>query len=168
MTLQKTSLALSTAAALTFALGVGGAALLAQNTPAPPAPFMGRGMGPGGPGGPLALFQGRAAERLGLTDVQKQQVKGIADAHRTDMQTVMKQVGDARHALLTAQVNGASDDQILTASAAVAKAEASAAVAEAHVIAEVMQVLNADQQAQVKQFVQNPPHAGRGGGRRGK
>jgi hypothetical protein len=36
------------------------------------------------------------------------------------------------------------------------------------VIAEVMQVLNADQQAQVKQFVQNPPHAGPGGGRRGK
>ena len=155
------------AGALTLAVGLGATALSAQNTnPQPPA-FRGRGMrggGPGmpGPGGPLAMFLGRAAEQLGLTDVQKSQIKGIADAHKDEMQTVMKTVGDARHALLTAQVTGGqSDDQIRQLSANVAKAEANAAVFETHVIAEVMQVLNADQQAQVKQFVQSGPR-GRG------
>jgi Spy/CpxP family protein refolding chaperone len=173
MTFRLPSLTLG-AAALILATGLGAAALSAQNTSQPPAPPHGRGqMGPGGPGmpggpgGPLAMFLGRAGEQLGLTDVQKQQIKSIADAHKNDMQSVMKSVGDARRALLTAQVNGAGDDQVLAASAQVAKAEAAAAVAEAHIIAEVMQVLNADQQAQVKQFAQNPPPFGRGG-RRGQ
>ncbi len=171
MTLRTKSLTLG-AGALMLAIGLTAAGVSAQNTnPQPPGPPPhGRGMGgpgmPGGPGGPLAMFLGRAAERLGLTDVQKTQIKGIADAHRTEMQTVMTQVGDARRALLIAQVNGGqSDDQIRQLSAQVAKAEASAAVAEAHVIAEVMQVLNADQQAQVKTMVQNAPRFG--GGRRG-
>jgi Spy/CpxP family protein refolding chaperone len=171
MTFRLPSLTLG-AAALILATGLGAAALSAQNTPQAPTPPHGRGqMGPGGPGmagGPLAMFLGRAGEQLGLTDVQKQQIKSIADAHKNDMQPVMKSVGDARRALLTAQVNGAGDDQVLAASAQVAKAEAAAAVAEAHIIAEVMQVLNADQQAQVKQFAQNPPPFGRGGRRGGK
>ena len=73
--------------------------------------------------------------------------------------------GGACHtrALVTAQVNGQTDDQIRQLSAQVAQAEANAAVAEAHVIAEVMQVLTPDQQTQVKQFVQSGP---RGRGRR--
>src|SRR5581483_1149294 len=132
------------AAALMVALGLGVAAVSAQNTnPQPPA-FHGRGMGLGGPGmgGPmLEMFLGRAAERLGLTDVQKSQIKGIADAHRDEIRTAMKAVGDARRTLLTAQVNGGqSDDQIRQLSANAAKAEANAAVVETHVIAEVMQV----------------------------
>ena len=115
---------------------------------------------PGGPGGPLAMFLGRAAERLGLTDAQQTQIKSIAESHKADMQAVMKQVGDARRTLLTAQVTGQTDDQIRQVSGQVAQAEANAAVAEAHIIAEVMQVLTADQQAQVKTMAQN--------GRRGK
>jgi len=166
MTLRFKMLTLG-AGALMLAFGLGAAGLSAQNTPPTPPPH-GRGMGfggpgmMGGPGGPLAMFLGRAAAQLGLTDVQKQQIKGIADAHKTDMQAAMKAVGDARHALLVAQVNGQTD-QILTLSANVAKAEANAAVLETQIIGEVMQVLNADQQAQVKQFVQNPPPFGRGG-----
>ena len=151
--------------ALALALGVAAAAAVsAQNTNPGPPPFHGRGMGPGGPGmmggGPLALFLGRAAERLGLTDAQQSQIKSIAESHKSDMQSVMKQVADARHTLLLAQVNGQTDDQVRQLSAQVAQAEANAAVAEAHVIAEAMQVLTADQQAQVKTMVQN--------GRRGK
>jgi len=160
------------AGALMLTLGLGATALSAQNTPpAPPngpRPFMGRGMGPGGPGGPggpFEMFMGRAAERLGLTDVQQSQIKGILDGHRTDLETIMKGVGDARRALVAAQLAGQGDDQVVQASALVAKAEAGAAVTEAHIIAEIMQVLNTDQQNQVKQFAQNPP---RPGGRRNK
>ena len=150
------------AGALALALGVAAtAAVSAQNTNPPPPPFHGRGMGPGMMGGgPLGMFLGRAAERLGLTDAQQAQIKSIAESHKSDMQSVMKQVADARRTLLLAQVNAQTDDQIRQLSAQVAQAEANAAVAEAHVIAEVMQVLTADQQAQVKTMAQN--------GRRGK
>jgi Spy/CpxP family protein refolding chaperone len=158
------------AGALMLAVGVGITAVSAQNTNPQAPPLHDRGMGPmGGPGmaGPfgLGMFLGRAAERLGLTDAQQSQIKSIAESHKTDMQAVMKQVADARRTLLLAQINGQTDDQIRQLSAQVAQAEANAAVAEAHAIADVMQVLTADQQAQVKQFVQNGP---RFGGRSGK
>jgi len=164
MTLQK-SLLLG-AGALMLAIGLGATATSAQNTNPAAPPFHGRGMGAGGPGmpgGPLAMFLGRGGERLGLSDAQQSQIKSIGDSHRTDMQTVMQQVGDARRQLLQAQINGQTDDQIRQLSGQVAQAEANAAVAEAHLIAEVMQTLTPDQQAQVKQFVQSGP---RGRGRR--
>src|SRR5262245_1799857 len=125
MTVQK-SLLLG-AGALMLALGVGAAALSAQNTNQPAHSFQGRGIGPGGPGmpgGPLGMFLGRAAERLGLSDAQQSQIKSIADSHKNDMQALMKQVGDARHALVTAQVGGQADEQIRQLSAQVAQAEA--------------------------------------------
>ena len=161
MTVQKSFLL--GAGALMLAIGLGAASTLsAQNTnPAPPA-FHGRGMGPGmgGPGGPLGMFLGRGAKQLGLSDAQQSQIKSIADSSKTDMQGVMKQAGDARRALLLAQVNGQTDDQIRQLSAQVAQAESNVAVAETHLIAQVMQVLTPDQQAQVKQFAQNPPRTG--------
>jgi Spy/CpxP family protein refolding chaperone len=157
------------AGALILAVGFGAAATVsAQNTSQAAPPFHGRGFGPGGPGmpgGPLAMFLGRAAERLGLSDAQQSQIKTIAESHKSDMQSVFKQVADARRTLLAAQVNGQADDQIRQLSAQVAQAEANAAVAETHVIAEVMQVLTPDQQAQVKNMIQNGP---RPGGRRAK
>jgi Spy/CpxP family protein refolding chaperone len=124
--------------------------------------MMGRG-GPGmaGPGGPFGLLLGRAADRLGLTDAQKSQIKSIAESHKGDMQSVMQQIGQARRTLLLAQLDGQSDDQIRQLSAQVAQAEANAAVGEAHVLAEAMQVLTSDQQAQIKQMVQSGPR-GRG------
>jgi len=164
MTLRMTSLAAG-AGAVILAIALGGAGLSAQNTNPPTPPPHGRGMmGPGGfggPGGPLAMFLGRASQRLGLGDAQQSQIKSIAESHRSDMEAVMKQIGDARRALLTAQINGQTDDQIRQLSAQVAQAEANAAVAEAHVIAEAMQVLTPDQQAKVKQIVQSGPR-GRG------
>jgi len=158
MTVQKSFLL--GAGALMLAIGLGAASTLsAQNTnPAPPA-FHGRGMGPG-MGGPLAMFLGRGAKQLGLSDAQQSQIKSIADSSKTDMQGVMKQAGDARRALFLAQVNGQTDDQIRQLSAQVAQAESNVAVAETHLIAQVMQVLTPDQQAQVKQFAQNPPRPG--------
>jgi Spy/CpxP family protein refolding chaperone len=168
MTFQSKSLWLG-AGALMLALAVGGAATLSAQNTNPPPPPLGRGMGfggpgMGGPGAPLGMFLGRAAERLGLTDAQQAQIKSIAESHKNDMMALMKQIGDARHALLLAQMNGQTDDQIRQLFAQVAQAESNAAVAETHIIAEVMQVLTPDQQVQVKQFAQNPP---RFGGRRG-
>ena len=165
MTFQKTPLL--GAGALILALGLGATALSAQNTNPQGRSFQGRGMGPGGPGmsggpgGPLGMFLGRAAERLGLTDAQQAQIKSIADSHKSDLEALMKQAGEARRTLLTAQITGQTDDQIRQLSAQLAQVEATTAVAEAHIIAEVMQVLTADQQAQVKQFAQSGPR-GRG------
>jgi Spy/CpxP family protein refolding chaperone len=167
MTFQKSRLL--GAGALMLLLGLGATALSAQNTNPPARSFQGR-MGPGGPGmpggpgGPLGMFLGRAAERLGLTDAQQAQIKSIAESHKSDMEAVMQQVGSARRTLLAAQINGQADDQIRQLSAQVAQVEANAAVAEAHIVAEVMQVLTADQQAQIKNMIQNAP---RMGGRRG-
>ena len=154
------------AAALALALGAAGTYVSAQNqntNPNPP-PFRGRGMGPGmpGPGGPLELLLGRGGERLGLSDAQQSQLKSIFDAHKSDMQALMKQVGDARHALVTAQINGQSDDQIRQLWTSVSDAESQVAVAQTHIIAEAMQVLSADQQTQLKQLVTQ------GGGWRGR
>jgi Spy/CpxP family protein refolding chaperone len=143
--------------------------LYAQNTNPGPPPFMGRGMiGPGGPMGPLEMLLGRAAERLGLTDAQTSQIKAIADAHRTEIETLMRNVGSARRALIAAQLNGQSDDQIRQLSAGVAAAEADMAVAHAHIAAEVMQLLTPEQQTQVKQFVAQIGERGPRGHGRGR
>lgn len=156
------------AVALAIAVGAG-ATLSAQNTNPGHPPFRGGMMGPGGPGlpgpgGPLGLLLGRAADRLGLTDDQKAQIKSIAESHKSEMQSAMQAVGQSRRTLLLAQLAGQADDQIRQLSGQVAVAEANAAVAETHVLSAVMQVLTADQQAQITQMVQNGPR-GRGGRR---
>lgn len=157
------------AGALVLAFGVAGSSYVsAQNTNGDRPAFRGGRMGPGGPGmpggpgGPLEMLLGRGAERLGLTDAQQSQIKSILDSHKAEMQGLMKQVGDARHALVAAQVSGQTDDQILQLWSNVSQAEGQMAVAQTHTIAEAMQVLNADQQTQIKQIVTNGP------GRRGR
>lgn len=130
----------------------------AQNTSPGPPPFRGRGMGPGRPDGaglgPLEMLMRRGAERLGLSDAQTSQIKGIAGAHNTEVQALMRSVGEARRALAAAQIDGQPDDQIRQLSAKVGAAETELAVAQAHIAAELMQVLTPDQQAEVKQMVQ--------------
>jgi Spy/CpxP family protein refolding chaperone len=170
MTLHRNSVVLG-AGALIFTLAMlaiaAGVHLSAQNTNPGPPPFRGRGMmGPGGPGlGPLEMLLGRAAERLGLSDAQTSQIKSIAESHKTEVQALMKAVGDARRALVTAQINAQSDDQIRQLSTAVGAAETEMAVAQAHIAAQVMQLLTADQQAQVKQMVAQFGQRGPGGPR---
>ena len=161
---------LLSAGAVAMAVAMAGASVGAQNqnTNSGQSPFRGRGMGPGGPGGmagpfggPLAMFLGRAADRLGLTDAQRSQLKSIAEAHKSELQSLMQQMATARRALLTAQINGQSDDQIQQLWPAVANAESQIVLAETHIIAQAMQVLTPDQQTQLKQFVQAGP-GGRG------
>ena len=156
------------AGAVAMAVAIAGASVGAQNqnTNSGQPPFRGRGMGPGGPGmpgpfGPLGMFLGRAADRLGLTDAQRAQLKSIADAHKSELQSLMQQLATARRAVLTAQINGQSDDQIQQLWPAVASAESQIVLAETHIIAQAMQVLTPDQQTQLKQVVQSGP-GGRG------
>jgi len=173
MTFRRNSVVLG-AGALIFTLTMlaiaAGVHVSAQNTNPGPPPFRGRGMmGPGGPGGPglgpLEMVLGRAAERLGLSDAQTSQIKSIAESHKPEIQALMKAVGDARRALITAQINAQSDDQIRQLSTAVGTAETEMAVAQAHIAAQVMQLLTADQQAQVKQMVAQFGQRGPGGPR---
>src|SRR5207244_13605875 len=116
MTCHRNSVVLG-AGALIFTLAMlaiaAGVHVSAQNTNPGPPPFRGRGaMGPGGhlvPGGPglgpLEMLLGHAAERLGLSDAQTSQIKSIAESHKTEIQALMKAIGDARRALITAQIN---------------------------------------------------------------
>ena len=169
----RTSSVVFGARALIFTLAMlaiaAGVHVSAQNTNPGPRPFRGRGMmlgEPGGPGlGPLAMLLGRDAERLGLSDAQTSQIKSIAESHKTEVQALMKTVRDARLALITAQINNQSDDQIRQLSTAVGAAETEMAVAQAHIASQVMQLLTADQQAQVKQLVAQFGQRGPGGPR---
>src|SRR5919197_228033 len=155
-----------TSAMLAMAAGVH---VSAQNTNPGPPPFRGRGMMLGEPGEPglgrLAMLLGRGAERLGLTDAQTSQIKSIAESHTREIQALMKTVRDARLALITAQIDGQTDDQIRQLSTADGAAETEMAVAQAHIAAQVMQLLTADQQAQVKQLVAQSGQRGSGGPR---
>jgi Spy/CpxP family protein refolding chaperone len=161
MTLISKSVVLSAVAAAAIALGVTAAGRAsAQNTNQDPRPFSGprmgpggRGMpGPGGPGGPLAMLR-MLGPRLNLTDAQKEQIRTIAEAHRDDW----KALGDRRrtaHDALNAAIMADTIDEglIRSKSAEVAAIDADVAVASARARAEVWPLLNAEQQAQVKQM----------------
>ncbi len=159
MTLHYSRRILLSGAAVLMALSVTSTTALAQdqNTNSGHPPFRGRGMGPGmaGPwGGPMGMLLGRGAARLGLSDAQVSQIKSLAQANKTEMQALMKQLFDARRAVLTAQINGQSDAQIQQLWPAVATAESQLMMAETHIIAQAMQVLTTDQQNTLKQMIQ--------------
>src|SRR5262245_19116741 len=138
-----------------------------QNTNGPGRPFMGRG-GPDGPGrfgpgfgggfdGPMGMLPmlGRA---LNLSDTQRDQIKAIADSHRDEWKALADRERAARAALMAAVTADTIDDAaIRQKSAELAAIEADAAVARAHAHAEVVQILTADQKAQLKSFIAGQP-----------
>jgi len=158
--------------ALTFgagliALGVGAGAYVHaqdQNTNPQPPPFRGRG-GPGGPGGsggpggpgrfggpggPMGMLP-PLPPQLGLSDAQRDQVKAIAGSHKDEWKALADRGRTAHEALdgvITADV--VDDGMIRQKSAETAAVEADMAVARAHAYAEVLQILTADQKAQLK------------------
>ncbi len=150
-----------------FGLGIG-AALLAfgmsagvltatQNTSGQQPPFSGGRMGqpPMGRGGagPMGMI-GPLVARLGLTDVQKDQVKSILQSHADEF-TSLRTRGAAAHQALEAAITADTldDATIRQKSADVAAVDADAAVLGAHVRAEVFQILTPDQQAKAKQLM---------------
>jgi Spy/CpxP family protein refolding chaperone len=127
-----------------------------QNTNQDPRPFRGRGMGPGGrggpmgPGGPMGMLPMFGA-RLGLTDAQKDQVKTIAESHKEEWKSIADRARTAHAALEDAVTSDAIDEGLIRQrSAEVGAVEADMAVARARAFAEVVQILTADQKAQLK------------------
>ena len=166
MTATVTRMALTLGAGL-IAVGVSaGAYLHAQdgNTTQQPSPFR-RGMGPGGPGrfggpgGPMGMLP-PLGPRLGLTDAQRDQIKGIADAHKDEWEALSDR-GRAAHLALEQAVTAdtVNDAVIRQKSADASSVDADIAVARAHAHAEVFQILTAEQKTQLTSM------KGRGRGR---
>jgi Spy/CpxP family protein refolding chaperone len=123
-------------------------------------------MGPGGPGmGPMGMI-GRMVGRLGLSDAQKDQVKTIMQSHADEFKALAGRAGTAHGALEQVMMADTVDDgAIRQKSADVAAVEADMAVAGAHVKAEVLQILTAEQKDQLKKLASERRPGGPGRGR---
>jgi Spy/CpxP family protein refolding chaperone len=161
MTASITRLGLTIGAGL-IALGLAAGAYVHaqdQNTQPPSAR---RGMGPGGPGGPGARgrFGGPGGPmgmlpmlgpQLGLSDAQRDQIRGIADTHKDEWKALADRGRTAHIALGDAIAADTVNEALIRQKSADASAvEADIAVARAHAHAEVFQILTADQKTKVK------------------
>lgn len=132
----------------------------AQQPPAGGAgPRMGGpGMMMGGRGmmafGPLGMLRRGLAE-LGLSDQQKEQIKGIVQSHRDDVKGLREQMQQARRALMNAVVGDADEATIRARSADVAKVQADLAVLGAQVRKQVFATLTPEQQTKAKAMREN-------------
>jgi Spy/CpxP family protein refolding chaperone len=89
--------------------------------------------------------------QIGLTDVQRDQIKTIAESHKDEWKALADRERTARAALNDAVTADAIDEAtIRQKSADVAAVDADMAVARAHMHAEVFQILTSEQKAQVK------------------
>lgn len=94
---------------------------------------------------PGALSQ-RAKEKLGLTDAQAAQIRDVLKGERETLATLARAGHDARIKLRqTIQKDGATESEIRTASAEVAKAQADMAVERHTVFGKLKLILNKDQ-----------------------
>jgi periplasmic protein CpxP/Spy len=125
----------------------------------------GRFGGPGGPGGPMGMLPMLGRE-LNLSDAQRDQIKAIADSHKDEWKAIFDRERTAREALNAAiSADTVNDALVRQKSAEVAAVEADAAVARAHAHAEVLQILTAEQKAQLKDLqtrMKNGERHGRG------
>ena len=109
------------------------------------------GRGAGMRPAPNGLFGGLMLEQLNLTDAQKDQVKGIVDAHRADVQALMERLGTARRNLESAISADVADEGAIRARAGdVASVDADMAVMRARIRGQVFQILTPDQQTALK------------------
>lgn len=108
-------------------------------------PGFARGGGPGG----LGLFGpgGAGLEGANLTDAQKDSVQGIVDSHREELRGLLERQAQARRALAASAETGQVDD---AAANEVGAASGALALAEAHMRAEVFQLLTPEQRAGVQ------------------
>lgn len=175
----RASFSLGVAATLLMVLIVGAAAgALAQNTGGRPGPFMAQGgpppggpggRGPGGRGGPMGAPGplGPIVRQLNLSDAQQDQVRGIMQSHRDEMQALGERARTARQALQAALSSETFDEATVRArSADVAAVDADQAVLQARIYSETLQVLTPEQRAQAKklqaEMKERRPERGRG------
>jgi len=107
---------------------------------------------------------------LNLSDMQRDQIKAIADSHKDEWKALGDRARTAHEALNDAVTAETIDDGLIRQrSAEVAAIEADMAVARAHAHAEVLQILTADQRTQIKkrQADMKDRMKNRQGGRRG-
>ena len=118
-----------------------------------------RGRGPGGPdgpgrfrgpGGPMGMLPMLGPE-LGLTDAQRDQVKAIAESHKTDWRALADRARTAHIALNEAVTTAPIDEALIRQrSSEVAAVDADMAVTRARAYAEVFQMLTPEQKEKVK------------------
>jgi protein CpxP len=97
--------------------------------------------------GMLPMF----GREIALSDTQRDQIKAIADSHKDEWQVLGDRARKAHEALNDAVTADKVDDALIRQkSAEVAAVDADLAVARAHAHAEVLQLLTADQRAQIK------------------
>ncbi len=134
----------------------------------------GPGFGPGrrGPGGPGGVGRGGFGVNLpSLTDAQRQQIRGVFQAHREETRALVARERIARQALRVSAGNGQVDQSQATE---LGSATAALAAARAQAHAEVLQLLTPEQRQELKArqdamkawFDARPDSAG-GPGRRG-
>jgi Spy/CpxP family protein refolding chaperone len=113
--------------------------------------------------GPLGMLM----PRLGLSDAQKDQIKGIMQAHSGDTKPLGERVATARRTLEDAITAGVVDESLIRQrSAELAAAQADLDVVRAHIFSEVFQLLTPDQQTQVRNMLSRiGTQGGRGRGR---
>jgi len=139
------------AAGLAAALVSASALVLAQ-PPQGPGPREHRGgPGPGGPGGAFGGMMDFGLRGVELADAQREQVKTIVDSHRDEMRAVGEKMREAHRAFAESTRAETIDESAIRAkSTAVAAAMADEAILRAKVRTEVLAILTAEQQEQLK------------------
>jgi Spy/CpxP family protein refolding chaperone len=101
-------------------------------------------------GGPFGRI---ASRRLGLTDAQKQQLKGVADAHRDETTALRQRLLAARTGLREATAATPLDEALVKQRRAdLSAVRADRTALRARIRAEMLQRLTPDQQAQLNAF----------------
>lgn len=94
--------------------------------------------------------------RLGLTDAQREQIRAIGDAHKDEWKALADRARAAHMALNAAVTADVVDEAAIRQKSADASAvDADVAVARAHAFTEALQILTADQKAQLKKMKSN-------------
>jgi protein CpxP len=106
---------------------------------------------PPGPAGEPGL--GRTARRLGLTEGQKTQIRGILETHAAEIETQMRAAHGGRKALREAMaVEPLDEGRIRRQALALGEVRADGAVLRARIRSEIWPVLTPDQQEKAKEL----------------
>ncbi len=144
------------------AIGFGSMAIVAAQGPGPGGFGRGRmhrgpgqwGMGPMVGRGPGAMFGlGPMARELGITDAQREQIKGVMEQHKAEFQAIQERARTARselHAAVTADV--ADEGLIRLKSTALAAVQADRTILGVRVRGEVFNLLTPEQQTKAKEL----------------
>jgi protein CpxP len=137
------------AAGLIAALA-GSSLVMAQSQPGPRRPGIGERRGPAGRV-PLGNVRELGLRGIELTDAQREQVRTIMQTHQSEIQQANTKLREAHRAFAeSAQAESLNEATLRARSADIASAMAEQAILRARVRVEVLNILTAEQQAQVK------------------